>query len=143
MSLHDGTIEQFYRYLNSRQWLPEPAYRRNSGLYPLVCYVNTVIGASLSSNHEIAALFVARSVDYMEHVQPRVNEEPYYALVAGYFSHVIDEIRHIAPHIVFDTDRIPAVLLNASFPAHPEAVLRPDAQELYFWRRARTSSHNG
>lgn len=135
MSLHDGTIEQFYRHLNSQQWLPETAYRRNSGLYPLVCYVNTVIGACLSSNHEIAALFVARAVDHMEHVQPRVNEEPYYALVAGYFSHVIDEIRHIAPHIVFDTDRIPAVLLNASFPANPEAVLRPDAQELYFWRR--------
>ena len=125
--------------LNSPSWLPEAAYRRNSGIYPLVCYVNTVLGACLSENYVIAALSIARAADHMMRISPSAEEERYYALVAGYFAHVINHIRLVAPHVAFDNERVPASLLSGTLMSEPAAVvLDPiDANGLYFWRSSR------
>jgi hypothetical protein len=138
MDHSDNAAEEFSRSLNSPQWLPETAYRRNTGIYRLVCYVNTVVGACLSENYRIASLFIARATEYMRDFSPHDElEERYYALVAGYFSHVINNIRQVAPHVSFDSDRIPATLFTKHLIPEPAAVLERSAHELYFWRAPR------
>lgn len=134
MNKFDAERQRFHRRLNSPDWLSETSYRRNSGIYPLVCYVNTIIGACLSENYEIAALFIARAAEHMKSVQPAEREEAYYALAAAYFSHVIHHIRSSAPQVTFDIDRIPSVLFVVHQPPELDALPPSGDRDLYFWR---------
>ncbi len=136
----DSAGQQFYRWLNSPEWLPETAYRRNTGLYPLVCYVNTIIGTCLSKNYEMAALFIARAVDHMKSVPPSAQEERYYILAASYFAHVVDHIRRAAPEVTLDADRIPAAILAPHALRRPDTLTQSGDHDLYFWRSSPASS---
>ena len=129
----DPTLEQFLSCLNSPVWLPPTAYRRNSGSYPLVSYVNNSIGAILSGNLETAALFIGRAVEHMREVEVSPEYERYHRLVASYFAHTIHLIRRADPAIAFHYE-IPDVLLSAGRQAGPDSALEEAQEHLRFWR---------
>ena len=132
----DLVTQRFHQCLNSPQFVPTAGYRRNSGLYPLIGYVNTVIGAVLSDNYEVAALFVSRAAEHMKRSTPSLEEDTYYCLVASYLAHVLDHIRHVAPQALahWNTDVIPEVLTSAGPQKAPDDSLRRNAQALKFWQ---------
>lgn len=131
----DPVTQQFHRCLNSPQFVPAIGYRRNSGLYPLTGYVNTVVGAVLSENYEIAALFVSYAAEHMKRSTPSLEEDTYYCLVASYLAHILDHIRRAAPQALahWNIDVIPDVLLAAGPQRAPDDSLRRNAQALKFW----------
>ena len=54
-------LKQFHALLNSPDIVPEQAYRMSANLYPLVCYINNIIGLYLSKNYEVIPLFINRA----------------------------------------------------------------------------------
>jgi hypothetical protein len=132
----DPVTQQFHRCLNSPQFVSAIGYRRNSRLHPLVGSVNTVIGAVLSDNYEIAALFVSYAAEHMKRSIPSLEEDTYYCLVASYLAHILDHIRRAAPQALahWNTDLIPEVLLSAGTQKAPDDSLRRNAQALKFWK---------
>jgi hypothetical protein len=115
----DDTLRLFQRELNSDAYLPDTAYRRNAGIYPLVCYVNNIGATLCSRRYDITALFVARAADHMSSVPARAEERSYYGLVSRYLAHVIYCIRNSGSAVDFDTQRIPAWMLSAGAQAVP------------------------
>jgi len=77
-------MESFHNRLNSPEYLPEKAYRRNAKIYELICYVNCAIGASLSGNRSATDLFKERARVYLEKNKPEPEFEKYYDLVGDY-----------------------------------------------------------
>jgi hypothetical protein len=130
----DPILAQFLGCLNSPAWLPPMAYRRNSGPYPLVSYVNNSIGAILSGNLEAAALFIGRAIAHMREIEVSPEYERYHRLVASYFAHTIHLIRRADPAIAFHYE-IPDVLLSAGPQAGPpDSALEEAQKNLRFWR---------
>ena len=109
----DDTLRLFQRELNSDAYLPDTAYRRNTGIYPLVCYVNSIGATLCSGRYEVTALFVARAAEHMGSVSARDDERSYYDLVSRYLAHVIYCIRSSGRAVDFDAQRIPAWMLSA------------------------------
>ena len=131
----DLVTQRFHQCLNSPKFVPTTGYRRNSGLYPLIGYVNTVIGAVLSDNTEIAAVFISRAAEHMKRSTPSLEEDMYYCLVASYLAHILDLLRHAAPQALahWNADVIPEILLSAGPQKPPDDSLRHRAQGLKFW----------
>ena len=70
MTLNDAeasqaVIRRFQKNLASAETLPVRSLRRNSGEYPLVCYVNNVTALFVSENWEAVPIFVARAAEHM------------------------------------------------------------------------------
>jgi hypothetical protein len=128
LSESDLVMQQFHCCLNSQAHVPANAYRRNSSLYPLVCYVNNLIGALLSQNHEVVPIFVARAAEHMTQVPP-FNEAvaAYYALVCSYLSQVVHHVRCAGSQVEFDPERIPASILGAGSQPAPNIAFDRDA----------------
>jgi hypothetical protein len=106
-------LRSFHHKLNSATLVPAKAYRRNSGLYPLVSYVNNLLGAMLSENYDVASVFVARAAEHMAAIPASEESRPYYSLVSRYLSHVIHHLSTFHAGVQFDTERIPKEILNA------------------------------
>jgi hypothetical protein len=109
----ESILSTFHRQLNSAALVPEKAYRRNSTLYPLVSYVNNLLGAVLSENYEVVPLFVARAAEYMAGTAATEESGPYYSLVSRYLSHVIHDASAFRVGVQFDAERISEAILNA------------------------------
>jgi hypothetical protein len=77
-------MESFQNRLNSPEYLPEKAYRRNAKIFELICYVNCAMGAWLSGNRSATDLFRERARDYLEKNKPEPEYEKYCALVGDY-----------------------------------------------------------
>lgn len=107
--------------INSPSCLPPRALRRNSGTYPLLCYVNAITGLFLSENLEPIPLFIARAAEHMKEHPPSAGEAAYYDLVLRYISQMAYHLREHAEGIEFPEDRIPASVLNAG-PQRDDAV---------------------
>ena len=107
------TIEAFHLRLNALDVLPERSLRRNSGTYPLVCYVNAITGLVLSKNFDPIPLFIARAVEHMNERPPSESEQPYYELVRRYISHMAYHIRQYTDGVAFPEGRIPPSVLVA------------------------------
>ncbi len=108
-----SAIKQFHIRLNSLDVIPEQAYRRNSGAYPLVCYINNVVGLFLSKNYEVIPIFVARAVEHMEAFPPNAATAAYYELAERYLMQVVYHLRHFVGGVDKWDDRIPASFLEA------------------------------
>ena len=117
----DPALKQFQGALNSEVYLPGEAYRRNTGVYPLICYVNNISATLLSGRHELAAVFVARAAEHMAKVPALDPERRYYDLVSRYLAHVIHCIRSSGSGVEFDAARIPAWMLSAGPQSPPNA----------------------
>ena len=57
-------MSDLLRKLNSPEYLPPMAYRRNHAAFELVSYVNCLIGCRISSNADGEALFKERFVKF-------------------------------------------------------------------------------
>jgi len=114
-------LKWFQGALNSEVYLPGEAYRRNTGVYPLICYVNNISATLLSDRFDLAALFVARAAEHMAKVPALDSERLYYELASRYLSHVIHYIRNSGSAVKFDADRIPTWMLNAGPQTVPDA----------------------
>jgi hypothetical protein len=106
-------IKQFHALLNGADLIPEQAFRRNSGAYPLVCYVNNIIGLFLSKNYDPIPVFVARAAEHMADSPPSAASSAYYAVVTQYLSQVVYHLQHFVSGIEYWDDRIPKHILDA------------------------------
>lgn len=106
-------IKQFHACLNSLDVIPEQAYRRNSGSYPLVCYINNVVGLFLSKNYEAIPIFVARAVEHMATFPPSAASAAYYVLAKRYLMQVVYHLRNFVDGVDEWGYRIPASFLEA------------------------------
>jgi len=77
-------MNEILKKLNSPEYLPQIAYRRNHNLYELVCYVNCLIGCRLSGNAEGQDVFKNRIKQYMDDHPPAEMFEKYYNVVSAY-----------------------------------------------------------
>lgn len=80
----DKRIFELQQRLNNKENIPPMAYRRNSPVYTLVCYVNNITGCYISSNYSPILVFIERSRLYMEENQ-KEELEMYYQLLNEYF----------------------------------------------------------
>jgi len=108
-----SVIKQFHSCLNSLEVIPEQAYRRDKGAYPLVCYVNNIVGLFLSKNYEVIPIFIARAVEHMTFSPPSSVTSAYYEVVNRYLRQMAYHLRHFVSGIEHWDDRIPESLLNA------------------------------
>lgn len=67
--------------LNSTEYLPASAYRRNHEIYELVSYVNGLIGCQISKNREGSSLFKSRVTEFVSRHPPGPDAEKYYELI--------------------------------------------------------------
>ena len=108
-----STIKQFHARLNSSDLIPEQALRRNSRDYPLVCYVNNIMGLFLSKNYEPIPVLIARAAEYMATVPPASTSSAYYIVVTQYLSQVTYHLRNFVEGVEFYDNRIPISFLEA------------------------------
>lgn len=106
-------IKQLHVRLNGADLIPEQAFRRNSGTYPLVCYVNNIMGLFLSKNYDPIPVFVARAAQHTADFPPTAASSAYYAVVTQYLSQVVDHLQHFVSGIEHWDDRIPKHILDA------------------------------
>jgi|GEM_PF-1473246 len=69
--------------LNKIENIPKMAYRRDSKVYSLVCYVNNITGCFLSDNYMPIKIFSERINDYIEENKNKEMEN-YYKLIKQY-----------------------------------------------------------
>lgn len=108
-----SVIKQFHSCLNNSEVVPEQAYRRNSGSYPLVCHINNIVGLFLSKNYEVIPIFVARAAEHMTTYPPSAASSAYYELANCYLLQMVYHLRHFVGGIEHWDDRIPASFLEA------------------------------
>ena len=76
-------IAQLHQQLNHPDNLPGIYFRRNHLQYPLVCYINNIIGLYLSSNYDQIPLFIKRAYEHWNQVNP---DQPYSDFVIRYLT---------------------------------------------------------
>ena len=87
-------LTDFHQRLNGAAIVPDAWLRRNHREYPLVCYVNVIIGLCLSRRLDAVPVFVERARHHIA-VQPaRPESAAYYRLVGEYLSAVSSLIEH-------------------------------------------------
>ena len=105
-------LENFHMILNRKGTIPDSYYRRNHVFYPLVCYINTIIGLYLSSNFEAIPLFIKRASDHMEKYENAEINKEYYRLVMDY---LFSMAKYLS---IIDIDRKIIELIPAKFTSH-------------------------
>ena len=88
MELKSKTTDQIRTQLNAEEILPGHAYRRNAGVYELVCYINCLIGADLSGRQDMIDLFADRARTYIDEHVPGPEFEKYYDTVKDYLTSI-------------------------------------------------------
>ncbi len=106
-------INAFHARMNSSELVPEQAFRRNSGIYPLVCYVNNIAGLLLSKNYDPIPVFIARAVEHMQNCPHSTALRPYHDFATRYLSQVTYHLRNYIGGIEHWDERIPLSLLDA------------------------------
>ncbi|HWV11404.1 MAG TPA: hypothetical protein VN156_17785 [Pseudomonas sp.] len=81
---HQALIAQLHQQLNHPDIVPRHCYRRNKVHYPLVCYINTLIGLLLSENHASVPIFIDRAIRHMTEFPATEESAAYYQLVDRY-----------------------------------------------------------
>ena len=80
-----AVLDGWHRRLNAVENVPPCGFRRNTAVYPLVCYVNNIIGCYLGRNAEPIVLFIQRGREHISQNLPTEEWRPYYELVSEYF----------------------------------------------------------
>lgn len=79
------TLERFHNLLNREDILPEGYLARNHLCYPLVCYINIIIGLYMSHNYNSIPLFIKRAFEHLEIINDKITEnESFRNLVLQY-----------------------------------------------------------
>jgi hypothetical protein len=77
-------LKLFHSHLNHSEIVPEQAYRRNSGSYLLVSYLNNICGLYLSKNYEVIPIFINRAHQHMQEYPPSASSKAHYELASAY-----------------------------------------------------------
>ncbi|KRA20812.1 hypothetical protein [Lysobacter sp. Root604] len=120
-----AALEQFRNCLNSFDYVPDKGFSRNSGIYPLICYINNITGALLSANYEIVAAFVARASEHMRDFPPTESNRPYYLLATSYLTQVVHHLNTCGAFVEFDASRVPASILGGGPQQAPKNSFKP------------------
>jgi len=117
MTLNDAEVSQavirrFQTKLASAETLPVRSLR-NSGEYPLVCYINNVTALFVSENWEAVPIFVARAAERMIARPADDRLHAYYALTGRYLSQIVHHLMVYVGGIEFDRERIPPGIMTA------------------------------
>lgn len=104
-------LERFHRLLNKEDILPEGYLARNHLCYPLVCYINIIIGLYMSHNYNAIPLFIKRAYEHMILRKEKIAEERSYGnLVMEYLSEMTKYILTLGIDRMY-IDLIPEELL--------------------------------
>ena len=107
-------LKQFHLLLNSSGIVPEQAYRMSANLYPLVCYINIIIGLYLSKNYEVIPLFINRALLHINNHPAQPSGIAYQAaamLYLQHMAHVLKSYSAISDELLYEL--IPGEVLNA------------------------------
>jgi hypothetical protein len=74
--------------LNAADVVPDVWFRCNHVEYPLICYVNTIIGLCLSRRYDAIPVFATRVEKHMAERGEQPSNHVYYSLVREYLSAV-------------------------------------------------------
>jgi len=110
-------LESFHARLNRVDVVPGEWYRRNDAQYPLVCYVNNIMGLYLSGRFDAIPIFLRRATEHMTASSNAIKREPYCALVEAYLRHMARFLYSLDALHESQKDIIPAELLNEA--EHP------------------------
>ena len=77
-------IQNIQNKLNSAEYLPPKAYRRNFRYYELVSYVNNITGCYLSGNLKTISVLIDRIKYFTEQNPSTEDTSKYYELVSEY-----------------------------------------------------------
>jgi hypothetical protein len=111
-------LKRFHALLNDPSLVPEQAYRRNMAIYPLVCYINNIIGLFLSKNYEVIPIFVGRALRHIEEYPSSPTSAPYYQLVSQYLKQIVYVLKNFT-----------AISEESLHSFIPEEVLQAGSQE--------------
>ena len=118
-------VSLFHLLLNSSTALPKGGLRRNTAVYPLICYVNNIAGLFTSKNLQPIPLFIARSAEHMEQYPASPETEVYYDLVKRYLAQMLFHLGKFEADIQLRDGRIPDEYLNAGHQSHPRVNFGP------------------
>ncbi len=105
------SLERFHRLLNREDILPEGYLARNHLCYPLVCYINIIIGLYTSHNYAAIPLFIKRAYEHMLLRKEKLSENKFYEnLVLEYLSEMTKYILTLEIERMY-IDLIPEELL--------------------------------
>ncbi len=93
----EAVVRRFQAKLASAEILLERSLCRNSGEYPLVCYINNVTALFVSENWKAVPVFVARAAEHMIARPADTRLQAYYELASAYLGQVV---RHLTVSIV-------------------------------------------
>jgi len=77
-------LENYQKQLNDKNNLPDKIYRRNHPDYPLICYINNILGTYVSLNFESLPLFISRAYYHIIDRKNHNGDKLYYELVMEY-----------------------------------------------------------
>jgi hypothetical protein len=104
-------IEKYHKILNSKVILPNEFLARNSVFYPLVCYVNTIIGLYISENFDIIPIFIKRAYEFIRKVDNETTlQQKYKQTILDYLTLMADFIN--SREAIENKDILPKDLLN-------------------------------
>jgi len=85
-------IQDIQQKLNSPEYLPPNAYRRNYRYYELVSYVNNITGCYLAENFRVIKVLIERIRNFIE-INPSTEESrKYYGLVNKYITKIEEQL---------------------------------------------------
>jgi hypothetical protein len=87
-------IEAWHKKLNSKELRPDIRYRRNAGVYPLVCYVNNIVSLYLSHNEDPIPVFIGRARKHMKKYPDTENCFEYYKMVTNYLDEIENHLKN-------------------------------------------------
>ena len=114
-------LKLFHVLLNSPNIVPEQAYRMSANLYPLVCYINNIIGLYLSKNYEVIPLFISCALSH-------INNHPAQPAGIAYQTTAMLYLQHMA-HILKSYSAISHEFLHELI---PEEILNAGPQQIPF-----------
>ena len=81
ISGNSSKVQELQLKLNSTEFMPRMAFRRNVVIYELVSYVNHATGCYLSRNWKVLSLFIERANIFIEEHPANEDSMKYYELV--------------------------------------------------------------
>ena len=80
----EDQLDKWHARLNQEAIVPGRWYRRNHVEYPLVCYVNILVGLYLSQRFDAIPVFLDRACRHMEQRTERPENQAYYRAAREY-----------------------------------------------------------
>lgn len=97
-----SALDRWHRSLNAKDKVPPRGFRRNVTIYPLVCYVNNIVGCYLGRNADPIMLFIERGREHMSRNPPSEEWGRYYEMASEYFDVMEQHLRANGVTTIYD-----------------------------------------